>query len=282
MAGFFGLFNYEKEGPGIRKDGPKKKTFIIFFETFFRNFWKFIPINLFYALLSLPVLTGGFASAGMTNVTRNIARDKHSFGISDFWDTVRKNWKQALGLGILRVISFALLGFSFRFYAFQVGGIGSTIGVGISLSLFFIFSVMNFYLWTLLITFKFSVKQMLANSFRFVFLNLGRNILCGVILLLCEAAYIAIPFLFFHPLVIFFETMFFFCTFPAFRYLLIQFCTFPSIKKYIIDPYYKEHPGEDIERRRDLGLEVEDPNQSDEEEDSQEDEDDPNAPVFED
>ena len=33
MAGFFGLFNYEKEGPGISKNAPKKKGFIVFFET---------------------------------------------------------------------------------------------------------------------------------------------------------------------------------------------------------------------------------------------------------
>ena len=36
--------------------------------------------------------------------------------------------------------------------------------------------------------------------------------------------------------------------------MLIQFCTFHSIKKYIIDPYYEEHPDEDIEKRHDLGL----------------------------
>ena len=94
MAGFFGLFNYEKEGPGISKNAPKKKTFIVFFETFFRNFWKFIIINLVYCLISVPVLTNGLASAGITNVTRNIARDKHSFGVSDFMDTIKKNWKQ--------------------------------------------------------------------------------------------------------------------------------------------------------------------------------------------
>ena len=88
MAGFFGLFNYEKEGPGISKNAPKKKTFIVFFETFFRNFWKFITINLVYDLISVPVLTNGLASAGLTNVTRNIARDKHSFGLSDFFDTL--------------------------------------------------------------------------------------------------------------------------------------------------------------------------------------------------
>ena len=95
MAGFFGLFNYEKEGPGISKNAPKKKTFLIFFETFFRNFWKFMPINLVYSLISVPVITGGFASVGITHVARNTARDKHSFGLSDFFDTIKKNWKQA-------------------------------------------------------------------------------------------------------------------------------------------------------------------------------------------
>ena len=82
MAGFFGLFNYEKEGPGISKNAPKKKTILIFFETFFRNFWKFITINIVYSIISLPAVTGGMASAGLTNVTRNIARDKHSFGMA--------------------------------------------------------------------------------------------------------------------------------------------------------------------------------------------------------
>ena len=55
MAGFFGLFNYEKEGPGISKNAPKKKTFIVFFETFFRNFWKFIVINLVFHQLIIKI-----------------------------------------------------------------------------------------------------------------------------------------------------------------------------------------------------------------------------------
>ena len=37
---------------------------------------------------------------------------------------------------------------------------------------------------------------------------------------------------------------------------MIQYYTFPIIKKFIIDPYYEEHPDEDIEKRRDLGIEV--------------------------
>ena len=96
MAGFFGLFNYEKAGPGISKNAPKKKAFLIFFETFFRNFWKFITINFVYSLLSLPAITGGMASAGLTNVTRNIARDKHSFGLSDFFEQKKSKYSKGV------------------------------------------------------------------------------------------------------------------------------------------------------------------------------------------
>ena len=37
MAGLFGgLFNYDKEGPGVDKNAPKKKGFIVFFEIYFK------------------------------------------------------------------------------------------------------------------------------------------------------------------------------------------------------------------------------------------------------
>ena len=31
----FGFLNFNKEGPGIEKDAPKKRTFIVFLETYF-------------------------------------------------------------------------------------------------------------------------------------------------------------------------------------------------------------------------------------------------------
>ena len=64
--GMFGLFNYDKAGPGIEKNAPKKRSFIVFFETYFRNFWKFMPISAVHSLLCLPLLTSGLAAAGMT------------------------------------------------------------------------------------------------------------------------------------------------------------------------------------------------------------------------
>lgn len=263
MAGFFGLFNYEKEGPGISKNAPKKKTFIVFFETFFRNFWKFITINLFYCLISLPVLTNGLSCAGLTNVTRNIARDKHSFGISDFIDTIKKNWKQALPAGIINTLVYIVLFFDLYFFFFssdeKTGGIMSAVGLGICLCILFIFTVMNYYIWTLLITFKFTLKQIYKNSFKFVFINMKMNLLCFFVITLIYAANIAVMYFllpyFFVVLTI--EMMLYALIFPSFRFLLVQYCTFPAIKKYIIDPYYLEHPDEDIDKRHDLGIEVE-------------------------
>lgn len=259
MAGFFGLFNYEKEGPGISKNAPKKKAFLVFFETFLRNFWKFITINIVYSIMNIPLITGGMASAGLTNVTRNIARDKHSFGLSDFFDTVKKNWKQALGAGVINTLVYIILFFDLMFFFENQGnGILYTIGMGISLSMLMIFLMMNFYIWTLMITFKFSLKQVYKNSFKFVVINFKKNLLCGICLLLSYGIYVGILLLLFKYFIVVltFELLVFIITFPAYRFLMIQYFTFPSIKKFIIDPYYAEHPEEDVQKRLDLGIEV--------------------------
>ena len=258
MAGFFGLFNYEKEGPGISKNGPKKKTFIVFFETFFRNIWKFIPINLVYSLISIPVITNGIASVGLTNVARNTARDKHSFGLSDFFETIKKNFKQSLIAGIINIFAYALIFFAAWFY-YSSKGAFATIGLGITFAMFFVFTVMNFFLWTLIITFDFTLKQAYKNSFKFVFINMKHNLLCILVNLLIIAINVGILFLAqgYWLIALMIEGVIFLLTYPAFNALLIQFGTFPAIKKFIIDPYYAEHPDLDIEKRRSLGLEVE-------------------------
>ncbi len=265
MAGFFGLFNYAKEGPGIEKDAPKKKTFVVFFETFFRNFWKFIPISFVYCLISLPVLTSGLAAAGLTNVTRNIARDKHSFGLSDFFDTIKSNWKQALPAGIINLAIYAVLAFDLYFFYFSLNGMVSAVFLGIGISIFYVFTVMTFYIWTLIITFNFKLSEVYKNSFKFVFINFKMNFLCFLMITAIYALFLVVGYFVGNFAVTLIEFALFVFCFPAFRYLIIQYCIFPSVKKYIIDPYYKEHPYEDIEKRRNLGIETELPEEDGEE-----------------
>ncbi len=252
---FFGLFNYNKEGPGISKNAPKKRTFIVFFETLFRNFWKFIPISVIYSIITLPQLTSGLSAVGMTNVARNTARDKHSFGLSDFFDTIKKNWKQALPAGIINTIIYIVLLFDVWFF-WNSEGMFATIGLALTFSIFFVFTVMNFYTWTLLITFKFTIKQIYKNSFKFVFLNLKGNLICFFGNLLFIGLFVGILLLLqaYFLIVVTIELLLYMIFYPSFKYLLVQYCVFPSIKKYIIDPYYEAHPDEDLDKRRDLGV----------------------------
>lgn len=282
MAGFFGFFNYDKVGPGISKNAPKKKGYIVFFETFFRNFWKFIPINFVFSIISLLGVTLGISKVGITNVTRNIARDKHSFGLSDFFETIRKNWKQALIAGIINTLVYVVLIFDIVFF-YGNQGIVTTIGLGITLSILMVFLMMDFYLWTLMITFKFTLKQLYMNSFKFVIINFKKNLLCGILIILSLAIYVAIAFISgkYFVVAVSLELIVYAITFPAFRALLIQYFTFPCIKKVIIDPYYEEHPDEDIQKRLDLGLEVEQQKPEKTDEENTDDEEEPEN-VFDD
>ena len=215
-------------------------------------------------------------------MTRNIARDKHSFGVSDLWDTVKKNWKQALPAGIIKLVIYIILGFDVYFFYFGSKGIMSTIGLGISLCMLFIFTVMDYFVWTLIITFKFSLKQIYRNSFKFVFINMKMNLVCFFSILLVYAANVGILFLAsdYYIVALTFEILLYFLLFPSFRFLLVQFCTFPSIKKCIIDPYYRDHPDEDLDKRRDLGIEVKEKKPEKTEEGEESDEEPEN--VFED
>lgn len=258
MAGLFGLFDYNKEGPGISKDAPKKKTFIVFFETFFRNFWKFMPINLVYWGMSLPLVTNGMANVGITHIARNTARDKHSFGLSDFFETIKKNLKQSIIAGIINTIIFALLIFDVVFF-FNIKGKIGVIGTGIALAMLITFTMINYYLWTLIITFDYTIKQAYSNSFKLVFLNFKYSFLVLFINVLLVAASVGLLFITgtAWKYVLAIEFLIGFFVYPAFNALLIQYCTFPSIKKFIIDPYYAQHPDADIEKRQSLGLEIE-------------------------
>lgn len=257
--GFFGFLDFTKEGPGVSKNGPKKKAFFVFFETFFRNFWRFFSINLFYVLLCVPIITHGMSRAGITHITRNIARDKHSFGLSDFLETIKKNWKQSLWVGIINTLLTAVICFGISFYNasyIDTQNNFSLAGLVVCLMLLAFFGMMNFYIYTLMITFDFKTKALYVNSFKFVLLNFWRNLLCGVLLLLVYGLYALVFFTFPNIRVLIIELIIMAATLPAFKFLLIQFFTFGSIKKYIIDPYYKAHPNADIEKRRNLGLEI--------------------------
>ncbi len=253
MAGIFGFFDHEKEGPGIEKDAPKKKSFIEFFELYFKNFWKLLINGIWYLLLSIPLITSGLAAAGFTNVTRNMAVDSHSFGTSDFFDTIRKNWKQALPAGIINVlIMFLLIGDLYFFYSFTTDII-MVVGIAVCLTVLVLFLMMQYYFWMILITFKLNLKQIYVNSFKFALIGLKNNLIIMISLLIFYGACYGLLCIGYN--VTFFLALFLLlCILPGFRFLLIQYNVFGNVKKHMIIPYYEKHPDDDIELRRRLGV----------------------------
>ncbi len=250
-----GLFkiNYEKEGPGVSKKEPKKKSFIRFFELYFRNFWKLLSITLYYILLWMPIVTCGLSNVGIAHVTRSLVREKHSFGRQDFFDAIKKNWAQALFVGILNLILTALIVFALYFY-FVSAGTTATILSGVMLFCLVVFTIMTYYMPFLIVTFSLTTKQLYRNCFKFVFLNMPRNLLMFFTLLAFDVLIVVCMLT--PPFLSMVGTLLLFLVYPGFRAFLIQFTIFDCIRKYMIDPYYEEHPDADIQKRLDLGLEV--------------------------
>ncbi|MBQ3088028.1 MAG: DUF624 domain-containing protein [Clostridia bacterium] len=269
-----GLFSssYYKEGPGVEKNERKKKGFFAFFEIFFRNFWGLFVVSFVYSAISVLSLgfANGLAKAGMTHVARSIGREKHSFLLSDFKETIKKNWKQCLAIGIINVFFMAIVLVDIHYFRGYLNRedlkdtpIFQIIGLGIILGIFIISTFIKYYLWTMAITFKLSIKQMIKNGFQFSFLNFGRNILVAILLAVIYFGLYVLSAL--NPGFMVLAIILLVCVVPGFKALLVHFISFPQIKKYMIDPYYAEHKGEDIEKRRALGLDIPEDELEDEE-----------------
>lgn len=63
MAGFFGLFDFTKEGPGVRKDEPDKGPVLGTLEILTRRFWELIKLNFMMVIFNLPALGLAFLLA---------------------------------------------------------------------------------------------------------------------------------------------------------------------------------------------------------------------------
>jgi len=245
MAGFFGLFDYSKPGKGVDKGAPEKKRFFVFFDIFLRKFWKLIQANLLFLLFSIPLVTSGLANGGLTIITRNYVREDHAFLWGDFIDGIKKNWKQLLVSSIANTLITVVLLFNiWTSYISSGNGIIWYVFLALNTSMFIIFSFMKYYIPHMIVTFKFTLKQIYKNAAIFAFANLLNNVLLSVILILFWAA-LAVVFLTFNPIAIIVVTFAVIFIAFAFTNFLTNFIIYPKIKKLIIDPYYETHPDEE-------------------------------------
>lgn len=188
-----------------------------------------------YALTALTLFTFGFANTGMAYVLRNHAREDYVDMPGDFFHAIKKNFGQALILGIIDLLLSALVIYDVIFFRLQAS-------VSFINSMFFYFSIflaaiwffMRFYMYQLLVTFKLSIFKILKNSFIFSLLGLKRNIvaLLGIAITVAINVLIYVYFLPLGGLLPFFITV-------ALVSFIGIYAAYPNIKKIMIDPYYK-------------------------------------------
>lgn len=236
--GLFGS-NYEQAGRGIAKDAPKKKSFFVFWELYFRYSWKLIKLNLLTFIFCIPIVTIGPAIAGMTRVLRNLSMDKNAYVFHDFWKGFTQNWKQALPVGIVDIVFLisALLGLEIYPQmrdAAETGGSIYIVMCVISISFALTIFMMNFYIFPMIVSTNLSLKNIVKNGFYLACLELKKNFITLVIVMAVIALLISMTFVTLFTLLLVPTWV---ITFIGF---IIVFNSYPKVQKYVINPYYEE------------------------------------------
>lgn len=143
-------------------------------------------------LLLIPciAITGPFTS-GVCYVTRNWARDEHSFIWSDFKDAVKENWKQSIVISLITSVIPLMLYVCWNFYggmadsnAFMVVPQILTMMIG------FIWYISVTYFYPLIVCYKLRMRDVIRNGILLAVARLPMSV--GVRLLHCVPMVIGI------------------------------------------------------------------------------------------
>ncbi|MCM1335480.1 MAG: DUF624 domain-containing protein [Bacteroides sp.] len=227
------LFHYGKAGSGVQKNGPQKKPFFLFWEIFGNKFWKFFQINLIFFLFCIPIVTFGPALAAMTQVMRKFVIGEPIFVFDEFKTAFKKNWKQALPVGIVDLGLIVLFLYNVNFYLASLEQDQSTqnkLMLALSLAVGFIVYMMHFYIYPQIVALKLRLPQILKNAFILMIAGLKRSAAAFFSTLL-----LVILMAFGYPYSVFLLPLL-----PAaWISFIATFCAYPVIQKHIIDPYYE-------------------------------------------
>ncbi|MCM1507121.1 MAG: DUF624 domain-containing protein [Ruminococcus flavefaciens] len=256
--------DFESRGSGIAKNAPKKKGIRLFFEIFFRKFWKLIEVNMLYFVFFIPVFLMlaslafiknntvslicaglslvlfvvciGPATAGMTKVMRKFVLEKHSFIVNDFFKAFKANFKKACLVGFVDCVIILSVYASFIVYPVLAEKAETNlmyIPMVITFSLAIVIAMMNFYIFLMMTATNLSFINLVKNSFALAFVALKQNVITFII----NATAIVGMFLLYvymRPLFLMlipFAPMAFLCFITCFN-------SYPVIQKFVINPYY--------------------------------------------
>ncbi|MDD6826871.1 MAG: DUF624 domain-containing protein [Oscillospiraceae bacterium] len=230
--------NYNKAGSGIAKDNQSKGRLKLFFEILGVRIWKLFALNLIYLIACIPVVTVGPATAGMIKVLKNYSIDKNAYVWLDFIESYKKNFFKALVIGIVDLIAYFGLISGYFIYSTLALDPERTSTIYyvlfiVTISVGFMFTIMNYYIYLMLVSTDLSVKNIVKNAVALTFLSPKNN---GIALL----SNIILPIMMFLLIKLNLQFFIFLFIFPAsFIGFIVCFCCYPVVQKYVINPYYE-------------------------------------------
>lgn len=128
------------------------------------------------------LITFGPVNAGVTYNMRNIVKREPLFLWDDFKNTIKRNLKQSIIIGIMDLGIIFLLCYNVYFYYLNIGTYIFNVFFWFTLVMLVFYTFIRSYIYLLLVTFELSIFKIFKNALIFSLLGFGRNILA---LLVC-------------------------------------------------------------------------------------------------
>lgn len=273
------FFNYDKPGPGVDKNAPKKKGVFLYMELFFRKFWLLIKANMLYFIVSLPVMAlynfiiinvlaaflpsyeldvtwhisliftaiitilwgTGPVSGGFTYILRNSAREEHVWIWSDFFEKSKETFK--LGLVVLFAdICVLVLGINAAsvYISLMKSGYGfAKYALTAMIVIFTFYTFMHYYIYEFGVTFENKIGKTFKNALITGIATLPANLFLSVFV-------IVLTVLLFERLTSFSIILILLTVWLSFMRFPIDFYTARMIKRRFIDNKIEESGEENV------------------------------------
>ena len=121
-------------------------------------------------MVCLGLIGIGPLQAGFSYILRNISGEQHAFLWHDYWKTAKKNLGQSLAVMGINLVAVLFIAFWFRSWYMVMAqqwadNIIFRFSPAVMLLLLMLFSMMQIYIYQMMVTFKFSIRQLYKNSF---------------------------------------------------------------------------------------------------------------------
>ena len=182
----------------------------------------------------LLALTWGLQNVGATYVLRGFFRGDAVFVFSDYFYGIKRNWKQAIGVGFADLAIITILVVDYIHLYQTTGSAYFDFMYAAVFAIAVIYFFMRFYVYLLLITFEMKFLKILKNALIFAVLGIKRNILAALGIAIMLAFNIALLFLLLPSSIPIILPCIYLFSFSAF---MATYAAYPIIDRYLIKPY---------------------------------------------